>query len=125
MRTSSFLVAAAAFLGMGLAQTDIIDNRQGLREKPAARLEDMGSGTFDQLLEHSDPSKGTFKQRIWWNDTWYKGPGSPIFLFNPGETNAVNYTGYLNENALPGRYARQFGGAAILIERECSCSCRW
>ena len=33
-----------------------------------------GWGTFDQLLDHNDPSLGTFKQRYWWNTQFWKGP---------------------------------------------------
>lgn len=28
-------------------------------------LDSVGSGTFEQLLDHRDPSKGTFSQRYW------------------------------------------------------------
>ena len=37
-----------------------------------------GSGYFTQLLDHNDPSKGTFKQKFWWNAEFWKGPGSPV-----------------------------------------------
>lgn len=42
---------------------------------------------FDQLIDHSDPSKGTFKQRYWHTWEWYK-PGGPIIITTPGEGNA-------------------------------------
>jgi hypothetical protein len=38
----------------------------------------MGSAFFDQLLDHNDPSKGTFKQKFWWNTEFWEGPGSPV-----------------------------------------------
>ncbi|KAK8022241.1 hypothetical protein PG993_013008 [Apiospora rasikravindrae] len=44
-----------------------------------------GWGTFDQQLDHSDPSKGTFEQRFWYGTQYWKGPGSPIILTTPGE----------------------------------------
>lgn len=37
-----------------------------------------GAATFDQLIDHNNPSLGTFKQRYWYNTTYYKGPGSPV-----------------------------------------------
>lgn len=37
-----------------------------------------GTGFFTQLLDHSDPSKGTFQQQYWWNSEFWKGPGSPV-----------------------------------------------
>ena len=39
-----------------------------------------GSAFFDQLLDHDDPSKGTFKQKFWWNAEFYAGPGSPVSI---------------------------------------------
>ncbi|KAI3331692.1 serine carboxypeptidase S28 [Xylariaceae sp. AK1471] len=75
----------------------------------------MGKGTFDQLIDHNHPDKGTFKQRYWWNAEYYEEDG-PIFLFNAGESNAANLVGYLQNSTLPGYYAQQFKGAAIVIE---------
>lgn len=42
---------------------------------------------FDQLINHDDPSLGTFKQRFWHTYEFYE-PGGPIILFTPGESNA-------------------------------------
>ena len=42
---------------------------------------------FDQLIDHNNPSKGTFKQRYWASWADYE-PGGPIVLFTPGEENA-------------------------------------
>ncbi|KAK1756746.1 hypothetical protein QBC47DRAFT_377547 [Echria macrotheca] len=39
-----------------------------------------GNATFDQLIDHSNPGLGTFKQRYWWNTTHWAGPGSPVCL---------------------------------------------
>ena len=36
-----------------------------------------GSSFFTQLLDHDDPSKGTFQQKFWWNAEYWAGPGSP------------------------------------------------
>ncbi len=42
---------------------------------------------FEQLVDHNNPSAGTFQQRYW--HTWeYYEPGGPIILMTPGETNA-------------------------------------
>ncbi|KAI8624529.1 serine carboxypeptidase S28 [Xylariaceae sp. FL1651] len=75
----------------------------------------VGKGTFDQLLDHNDPTKGTFKQRYWWNAEFFEEDG-PVFLFSPGETNADNAVGYVQNNTLPGYYAQQFKGAVIVLE---------
>lgn len=37
-----------------------------------------GSAFFDQLLDHHNPGKGTFKQKYWWNAEFWGGPGSPV-----------------------------------------------
>lgn len=42
---------------------------------------------FDQLIDHADTSKGTFKQRYWHTWEFYE-EGGPIILMTPGETNA-------------------------------------
>jgi hypothetical protein len=39
-----------------------------------------GSAFFTQLLDHNDPSKGTFKQKFWYNSQFWAGPGSPVSL---------------------------------------------
>ncbi|KAI1198091.1 serine carboxypeptidase S28 [Nemania serpens] len=91
-----------------------------LSESHQAMLDDenlvtLGGGYFDQLLDHDDPSKGTFKQRYWWNAEFFE-EGGPIFLFNPGEMSAGGATGYLQNITLPGYYAQQLKGAVILLE---------
>ena len=42
---------------------------------------------FDQLIDHNNPSLGTFKQRFWHTAQYYE-TGGPIVLFTPGEANA-------------------------------------
>jgi hypothetical protein len=37
-----------------------------------------GSAFFTQILDHDDPSKGTFQQKFWWNSEFWTGPGSPV-----------------------------------------------
>lgn len=41
----------------------------------------IGPYFFNQLLDHSNPSLGTFPQRYWFNDGYYN-EGGPIVLFN-------------------------------------------
>ena len=42
------------------------------------------AGYFKQLIDHTNPSPGTFNLRYWVDSTFYK-PGGPIILFCPGE----------------------------------------
>jgi hypothetical protein len=37
-----------------------------------------GTGFFTQLLDHDNPSAGTFQQRFWWSNEYWEGPGSPV-----------------------------------------------
>ncbi len=39
-----------------------------------------GSAFFTQILDHDNPSKGTFQQKFWYNSQFWKGPGSPVRL---------------------------------------------
>lgn len=73
-------------------------------------------GYFQQLIDHNNPSLGTFTQRYWWNADNYGGPGWPIVLNAPGEENADNYTWYATNQTLPGLFAQSTGGAAIVLE---------
>lgn len=56
------------------------------------------NATFEQLIDHNDPSLGTFSQFYFYDTTYWKGPGSPVILFTPGEVNATRYTSYLTTN---------------------------
>ncbi|RYP91354.1 hypothetical protein DL770_002494 [Monosporascus sp. CRB-9-2] len=78
-------------------------------------LEKVGNSTFEQLLDHSDPSRGTFPQRYWWDAEFFE-EGGPIILYNPGENDAEEMLGYFSNMTLPGYYAQQLKGAVIIIE---------
>ncbi|KAI0158890.1 peptidase S28 [Pestalotiopsis sp. NC0098] len=89
--------------------------RFGLKTASMENLDLIGNATFEQYLDHSDPSLGTFEQRYWWDGSNYK-TGGPVFVFNPGESAADDMIGYLANDTVPGRYAQEFNGAAIVIE---------
>ncbi|EPQ59204.1 peptidase S28 [Gloeophyllum trabeum ATCC 11539] len=70
---------------------------------------------FEQLIDHNNPSLGTFQQRYW--HTWENyEEGGPIILMTPGEVNAAGYTGYLTNRTINGRIAQQQNGATIVLE---------
>ncbi|KAH8588627.1 serine carboxypeptidase S28-domain-containing protein [Bisporella sp. PMI_857] len=75
-----------------------------------------GTAFFDQLLDHNDPSKGTFKQQYWWNATTWAGSGSPVVFFTPGEIAAAPYTGYLTNRTITGVFAQELKGAVVMLE---------
>ncbi|KAI0368439.1 peptidase S28 [Pilatotrama ljubarskyi] len=71
---------------------------------------------FDQLIDHDDPSLGTFKQRYWFGYQYYE-PGGPIILMNPGEQDASGAVGYLDNQTITGYIADRFNGAVIVLEQ--------
>ncbi|KAK7937999.1 serine-type peptidase [Apiospora aurea] len=76
-----------------------------------------GWGTFDQQLDHSDPSKGTFEQRFWYGTQYWKGPGSPIILTTPGEQAADGFNiTYTTKKRLSGLMAEKMGAAVVILE---------
>ncbi|KAH8912274.1 peptidase S28 [Coniochaeta sp. PMI_546] len=110
------LAATSAAEFKPLTAAAIQKRSRGVKQHAHPSPDLISNGTFDQLLDHSDPGKGTFNQRYWWDATHYKGPGSPIFLFNVGESAADNFVGYLEEGTISGKYAEVFDGAVIVIE---------
>jgi len=76
-----------------------------------------GYGTFDQLIDHANPKLGTFKQRYWYSSQFWKGPGSPVYLVNPGEQSATGFNRtYFSNQRLAGRMAAETGGAIVIQE---------
>ncbi|KAJ7682355.1 serine carboxypeptidase S28-domain-containing protein [Mycena polygramma] len=71
--------------------------------------------TFQQLIDHNNPSLGTFTQRYWHTWEFYE-EGGPIIFFTPGESNAARYFGYLTNSTINGQIAQQESGAAVVIE---------
>ncbi|KAI0065737.1 peptidase S28 [Artomyces pyxidatus] len=71
--------------------------------------------TFQQLIDHDNPSLGTFTQRYWTTWEFYKA-GGPIVMFTPGEDAADPYVGYLTNATINGQIAQQQHGATIVIE---------
>lgn len=71
--------------------------------------------TFQQLIDHNNPSLGTFTQRFWHTYEFYE-TGGPIVLFTPGEANAAPYFGYLTNATINGQIAQQENGAAVVLE---------
>ncbi|KAI0959110.1 hypothetical protein AcW1_004037 [Taiwanofungus camphoratus] len=70
---------------------------------------------FNQLIDHNDPSLGTFQQRYWHTWEFYE-PGGPIILNTPGETNADGYEIYLTNETINGLIAEQENGATVVLE---------
>ncbi|KAK6220315.1 serine carboxypeptidase S28 [Colletotrichum tabaci] len=112
MAFAATAVATMTAPGLKMADTPRLG---GLRPR-AHSGNQIHNGTFDQLLDHTQPWRGTFKQRYWWNAEHWGGPGYPVFLINGGESDAAGFTGYLENGTVTGLYAETHKGAVILIE---------
>ncbi|KIJ35161.1 hypothetical protein M422DRAFT_69992 [Sphaerobolus stellatus SS14] len=87
-----------------------VTDRQGVTLPPLSTVY-----LFDQLIDHDDSSKGTFKQRFWTSWAEFE-PGGPIILMTPGETNAAGFTGYLTNATVNGLIAQATNASIVLIE---------
>jgi hypothetical protein len=54
----------------GIKNIDLDDSRKAAVDDDDIVI--MGKGSFDQLIDHDHPEKGTFKQRYWWNAEYYE-----------------------------------------------------
>ncbi|KAH7925534.1 peptidase S28 [Leucogyrophana mollusca] len=70
---------------------------------------------FDQLIDHTNPKLGTFKQRFWMNWEFYE-KGGPIILMTPGEADGDGYGAYLTNQTMNGMIAQQQNGATVILE---------
>ncbi|EKG10851.1 hypothetical protein MPH_12065, partial [Macrophomina phaseolina MS6] len=78
-------VAAAAVSLVGAGSANVLPKHRSRFSPPippddddiALKARSTGSTTFEQLIDHSNPSLGTFSQRYWWSDEFWAGPGSP------------------------------------------------
>ncbi|OBZ65442.1 putative serine protease K12H4.7 [Grifola frondosa] len=70
---------------------------------------------FDQLIDHNNPSAGTFQQRYWHTYEFYES-GGPIILSTPGEVAADAYYTYLTNSTINGQIAQQLSGSTIVLE---------
>ncbi|KAG8929884.1 hypothetical protein FRC02_004917 [Tulasnella sp. 418] len=71
---------------------------------------------FDQLIDHTNPALGTFKQRYFFDDTYSKGQGSPIVLSTPGEQDASDHWTTLVGSTTMRNLMYQLGAAGIILE---------
>ncbi|KAG8976892.1 hypothetical protein FRC05_002829 [Tulasnella sp. 425] len=71
---------------------------------------------FHQLIDHENPSLGTFKQRYFFSDQHYRGPGSPIVIGTPGEKSADGYHADLTEGSIMSAMLENWGAAGVVLE---------
>lgn len=75
---STLACVATALTRPGILLPPLDDSDVTAMRIAAAPVNTTGDGYFEQLLDHDDPSKGTFKQKFWWNSEYWAGPGSPV-----------------------------------------------
>ncbi|KAG8894788.1 hypothetical protein FRC00_008442 [Tulasnella sp. 408] len=71
---------------------------------------------FEQLIDHNNPSAGTFKQRYFFSDQYWKGDGSPIILQTPGERPADDSFQTMQRGFLHGKMMLELGAAGVILE---------
>ena len=77
MRALSTLATATAFASQVLAFPHLHKHLFADKvERPT-----IVEASFDQLIDHNNPDLGTFPQRYWYNDEWWKGEGSPVATY--------------------------------------------
>ncbi|KAG9002428.1 hypothetical protein FRB94_003947 [Tulasnella sp. JGI-2019a] len=76
----------------------------------------IGQFFFDQLLDHTNPSSGTFKQRYFFSDKYYVGQGSPVIISSPGEQSADGFDIELSGPTLQNAMMQIFGAAGVILE---------
>ena len=84
--------------------------------EPPPKMHYHKNSTFKQLIDHNNPSLGTFDQFYYYDTTYWRGPGSPVIFFSPGEVNVSMYYSFLTKSGSPGVLAEQIGAATILLE---------
>lgn len=75
-----------------------------------------GNGTFTQLIDHDDPSVGTFEQFYYWSTEFWGGPGYPVVFNTPGESNVSGYQSYLGVERTTGVLAKEMQAAVVVVE---------
>ena len=75
--------------------------------EPPPKMHYHKNSTFKQLIDHNNPSLGTFDQFYYYDTTYWRGPGSPVIFFSPGEVNISMYYSFLTKSGSPGVLAEQ------------------
>ncbi|TEB28027.1 peptidase S28 [Coprinellus micaceus] len=70
---------------------------------------------FAQLVDHANPSLGTFIQRYYHTWEFYK-PGGPIVLTTPGEQSMDGSFFHLTNRSMSGTIAQATNGAVVILE---------
>ncbi|CEJ92884.1 hypothetical protein VHEMI08511 [[Torrubiella] hemipterigena] len=118
MRWSLAVIAVASQLLSPFANVEarLIPHRSITAGVKSSQASNVVAAEFDQLIDHSNPSLGTFKQRYWFNSDFYGDPGSPIILESPGESTVNPKWIDPTESSITGLYASKVNGATVTLE---------
>ena len=71
---------------------------------------------FEQPVDHTDPSQGTFKQRYWINTRHYvPGSGGPVIVLDGGETSGEDRLPFLDTGIVE-ILTNVTGGVGVVLE---------
>lgn len=71
---------------------------------------------FEQPVDHTDPSQGTFKQRYWINTRHYvPGSGGPVIVLDGGETSGEDRLPFLDTGIVE-ILTNATGGVGVVLE---------
>lgn len=113
-----FASVLAGSHGNGLPRTNIRDPPPPPATTSATEDQVTTPHYFDQLIDHNNPSLGTFKQRYWFSDEYWTRQGAPIVLSNPGEQSADGFEyDLINPVTLQGALMMSLGAAGVVLER--------
>lgn len=115
------MISLLILASLGIQASALLPRRSILPRM--ATTDDIKIAEFPQLIDHGNPSLGTFQQKYYYQAASWKGPGSPIILFASGENNASDTSGLIvSEFGTYGVLAEQIGAAAIALEHRVSAS---
>ncbi|KAG8987344.1 hypothetical protein FRB90_003394 [Tulasnella sp. 427] len=121
--SSLFLLAAAVLSSVSADRDVMLQTTIHDPPPPPPPAGNTGSASvttpyyFDQLIDHNNPSLGTFKQRYFFSDEFWTRQGAPIVIMNPGEQSADGFEYELTSQAsLQRAIMMSLGAAGVVIE---------
>ena len=92
------------------------DSTTGFVLEPLDTHSEFPEQFFEQPVDHTDPSQGTFKQRYWINTRHYvPGSGGPVIVLDGGETSGEDRLPFLDTGIVE-ILANATGGVGVVLE---------
>ncbi|GKU09216.1 serine carboxypeptidase [Fusarium langsethiae] len=74
-------------------------------------------GVFHQLIDHDNPSLGTFEQRYWYSLNYANGSNTPVVFISPVDAEAEQVKFWLHDDyVIGGMIARRIGAVMLMLE---------